>query len=143
MRFTMNLTWMRMVVCTIMMSVAVGCGGVGSPGTPVAVKGKITFDGQPLANASIGFTAISKDIPVQYRYAASEIDSQGNYSIESVYPAEYMVSLNQGPDPDEEAKVVNAVAGNGKLGEYANNSPLRANVSADKTIWNFDVVSGK
>lgn len=142
----------RSIACLVLAIATTGCGGSNAPGTPVGATGTVTLDGKPLVAATVGFTAITEGIPAKYRYTSAITEPDGSFVVDQIYPAEYMVTLNQdgaspglaaatGPAADQ--AVVSAVAGNSKLDQYANNSPLRAKVSGEDAKFQFDVLSGQ
>lgn len=135
----MKFAMYRIIACGALLITLLGCSD--APGKSLSVSGKITLDGKPLDDATVGFVALTEGIPPKYRYKAATTEADGSYKIEDIYPAEYTVTLTQGPDADEGIAAPNAIAGNTKLTEFGPNSPLRAAVSADKTLFNYDVVS--
>lgn len=132
----------RLIVCALIAISTIGCSG-DQPGKPLAITGTVTLDGKPLINATVGFSAISEGIPAKYRYASAETESDGTFSVPEIYPAEYMVTLNEGVEPegDPNSGMVAAVPGNAKLANYSNNSPLRAKVTPEETNFKFEAVS--
>lgn len=123
--------------------VLAGCGKSVSPGEPVAATGVVTLDGAPLSNVTVGFTAITEGIPAKYRYTSAITEPDGRFTVEKIYPAEYMVTLNdsEADAPEGGEGKVEAVAGNPKLAKYANDSPLRAKVSDPDQSFNFEATS--
>jgi hypothetical protein len=126
-----------------------GCGGA-QVGKPVEVTGEVKLNGEPLAGVTVGYSAIG-GLPAEYRYASAVTDDAGMYVIKKVYPAEYMVLLNDTaaeapappPAPGDTPALVHAVpkGGNPALAKYSQQSPLRAAVNADSTTHNFDLKS--
>jgi hypothetical protein len=136
----MKLEVLAAVVCSAVVMAITGCGETASLGEPVDVTGSVILDGQPLPNVTVGFSAITEGIPAKYRYATADTESDGSFAIPKVYPAEYMVTLNDSAADHESAKV-EAVAGNPKLAKFSANSPLRAKVSDTEREFKFDVTS--
>lgn len=140
----MKLTACSTVVCAAVVMALAGCGSSVSPGEPVEASGVVTLDGSPLSNVTVGFTAITEGIPAQYRYTSATTETDGTFKVEKIYPAEYMVTLNDSeafaPEGAADAKV-EAVAGNPKLAKYTNDSPLRAKVSDTETSFKFEATS--
>src|SRR5262249_41354175 len=111
----------------------------------------VKLDGEPLEGVTVAFSAISKGLPAEFRHASAVTDADGMYVLKKVYPAEYMITLNdtaaEGPPPvGEESSAAMAEAvpsgGNSALAKYNVNSPLRAEVDAGSTTHNFDLKSG-
>jgi hypothetical protein len=85
--------------------ILVGCGGP----RPVPVGGKVTLDGQPLAEATV--ILVANEGPLDERTFTGETDSEGHYSIKQavsgasgVPPGVYTVkitSVKVPPDADE------------------------------------------
>lgn len=131
------------VACAMVLIAFAGCGKSVSPGEPVAATGVVTLDGAPLSNVTVGFTAITEGIPAKYRYTSATTEPDGTFSLEKIYPAEYMVTLNdsEAAAPEGGEGKVEAVAGNPKLAKYANDSPLRAKVSDPDQSFKFEATS--
>lgn len=130
--------------CLFIAMSLLGCGKSVDLGAPVKVTGSVTLDGKPLDKATVGFVALSKGLPAKYRYVSAVSDASGNFSIPSVYPAEYSVTLSQeAPAGGGTAPADAAVPGNPKLAKYGANSPLRATVSKDSTTFKLDATSGR
>ena len=114
---------------------ACGCGGGEDLGDPVAVSGKVTLNGQPLSDALVSFTALS-GLPAEYRSARTTTDSEGRYQFDSLYPAEYQVSIvKDDPSAPQDA----AVPAPAPLAQYGPDSPLRAKIEEEKSDLNFDL----
>ena len=118
-----------------------GCSS-GPPPPPTAkVSGKITRKGKTLPPLTVAFTAISGGIAPELRYTAAKTDGEGQYSIEKIPEAEYMVSLI------EEAEVpmigeggrVQAAVGTPQLQKYSANSPLRTTVKGPAAEFSYDI----
>lgn len=119
------------------------CGCSSGPEVPpmAKVSGKITRKGKALTPVTVAFTAISGGIPPAYRYASAKTDAEGQYAIEKVAEAEYMVSLFEeapAPNPAEGGKVL-ANVGTPQMVKYGSNSALRAPVKAPATEFSYDV----
>ncbi len=135
---------MKFGVCPAILSLflAVTCLGCAKPAEPLEVHGTVTLDGKPLANATVGFNAISEGVPVQFRYASAITEATGDFTIQKCYPAEYVVTLTEDAGGAPAAENA-AIPGNPKLAKYGPTSPLRAEVSDEKTTFKFDATSGK
>ena len=132
------------IVCSVVMLACTGCGKSADLGAPVKVTGTVTLDGKPLDKATVGFNALSKGLPAKYRYVSATTDASGNFTMDSVYPAEYSVNLNQAAEAGAAPAAPDAaIAGNPKLAKYNTNSPLRANVSKDSTTFKLEAKSGR
>ncbi len=117
-----------------------GCGE--DIGQPVVIKGKVTLDGKPMEKALIGFAAISEGLPAKYRYKSAKTGADGTYTIEDVYQSEYMVQVTPSSTAPADATKA-AVVQDPVAAKYGQDSPLRAQVAADKTEFNFDLTSAK
>jgi hypothetical protein len=128
------------ILTAILTSACLGCGSKEDLPKPVAVTGKVTSDKKPMSGVTVGFTAISKGLPARYRYVQSTTDAEGNYSMATVYPAEYQVTLNKAgaaaPEADPQKVAVNPA--DPELAKFGIDSPLRANVSSTATKFDFD-----
>ncbi|MCC7420251.1 MAG: hypothetical protein IT428_08230 [Planctomycetaceae bacterium] len=84
--------------------------------------------------------AISKGLPANVRYVHATTDAEGKYSIAEVYPAEYQVTLMPASAAKTEVDPNNAAANpaNPEFAKFGPESPLRANVSATQTKFDFD-----
>jgi hypothetical protein len=116
-----------------------GCSGCGSSGAPASVstlvpaKGKVTFKGQPLTSGTIRFE------PDDFGRAASgTIQPDGSFVLstlkdgDGVVPGHHRVSITN-LDPKSKAAAVP------KKQWAAAMAKLEADVSADKTEYNFDI----
>jgi len=134
------------MLCLVGISLLAGCGS-GGPGKPVAIEGTVTLDGQPLANTQLQFVA-SEGLPANLRSHVATTNADGKYSLPKVYPATYAVSIVEAaaapPDPAG-GPVVVVVNNNPKANKLAKwsggNSELRAEVSAEKKTFDFELKS--
>lgn len=136
---------MKLGVCSAILGsiILMTCLGCSEPGpTAVEVQGTVTLDGKPLGNSTVGFSAISEGLAAQHRYASAVTDSMGHFKIARVYPAEYLVTLNEA-NPTVSPVQNAAFSGNPKLAKYSLNSPLRAKVSKESATFKFDVTSSR
>jgi hypothetical protein len=119
--------------------VLAGCGG-GSLGTPTDVTGKVTQNGQPLADVQVTFHAL-EGLPAEHRTRTAQTDSEGLYKLTEVYPAEYQVTIAKPVDYSDvdPAEVAAEMPANDPLAKYGDESPLRANVSPDKSTFDFQL----
>lgn len=118
-----------------------GCSSGPKPPPMAKVSGKIIRQGKPMPPVTVGFTALSGGIPAEYRYVSAKTDAGGNYAIESLPEAEYLVSIVEdvpAPEVGPGGKVVAAV-GSPKLLKYAHDSPLRTTVKAPGVEFNYDI----
>lgn len=128
------------IAAAILALVCCGCGSKEDLPKPVAVNGRITSSMKPMSDVTVGFTAISKGLPAKLRYVQATTDSDGNYSMATVYPAEYQVTLNKAaaatPESDPGKAVVNPAEP--EFAKFGIASPLRANVTGAATKFDFD-----
>lgn len=115
-----------------------GCGN--SYGTPIAVTGKITLAGQPVTKARIIFRSSDTKLPGELGTLVAELKPDGTYSIEKVYPSEYVVMLESTGGMDA---TKSAVPPPSPLASYGATSTLRAKVAADKKVFDFDLPASK
>jgi len=130
---------MRAFHFAIVMFVVCNSGCISQPdlGEPVTISGAVTLDGKPLSDATLIFNAL-EGLPAEHRSHTVTTDAEGLYTIEGVYPAEYMVQAiqeNKGAPPDA------AVPGVPALAKYGSESPLRAKVTETQHTFNFDLKS--
>jgi hypothetical protein len=124
-----------------MVLLASGCGSGPDLGAPATVSGKISRKGKPASNVTVGLFAISKGLPAEARYIAGKTDDKGEYKIEGVYPAEYMVTLAEDapiPQPGANGQVA-AIVGTPALAKYQTNSPLRTTVKGTEVAYSYDI----
>lgn len=121
--------------------VCVGCSS-GPPAPPTAkISGKITRKGKALPPLTVAFTAISGEIAPELRYSATKTDGEGQFTIEKIPEAEYMVSFIEdvaAPEIGEGGKV-QAVVGTPQLAKYSSNSPLRTTVKGPTSEFIYDI----
>ena len=111
-----------------------GCGTAqGTSATLVAVKGKVTFKGQPLTRGVVRFE------PTDYGRAASgKLQSDGTYVLTTILEADGVVA---GHHRVSITDVDKKVAGDRAFKKFVNSpgAPLEREVSSDKTEFNFDI----
>jgi hypothetical protein len=106
-----------------------GCGE--DFGTPVTITGKITQQGQPVADAQVTFHAVS-GLPAAHRTRITRTDSTGAYTLKEVYPAEYQVMVEKPMETPADPGAAPAVPPENPLSKYGPESPLRAQVGPDQ-----------
>lgn len=131
------MTW-RSLSFAVLLCLSLGCSGGPDYGRPVAVQGKITQGGQPVSGAIVTFHAMS-DLPAELRTRTATTSAEGAYQIQDVYPAEYKVMIHPMADPNVDPGAAPAVPDAGPLAKYGDESELRANVSAEKTTFDFEL----
>ena len=124
---------LRRMVFLIATFVLLGCGGATAidPADTVEVTGKVTLDGKPLGDAEIYMIPVDGDQSIGT--FMGQADNQGNYSIAGVLPGEYEVRVQHMADGEP----------NPALEKYAAESPLRAQVTKDKTTFDFELTSSR
>ena len=123
----------------ILLCLVLGCSGGPKLGKPVTVQGKVTLNGKPQDKITVGFIALG-GIPADHKTKTAETNAEGKYSIDKVYPAEYMVTLQDASSTKVDPALATAVPTNtSPLAKYGGDSPLRAQVAAGKTTFDFDV----
>jgi hypothetical protein len=130
----MNRCWFAM-----MLGLSLLLGGCGGPsyGKAVTVKGKVTLDGKPVENARIIFHAVAGGLPAEVRTQQAEIAADGTYTLQKVYPAEYMVQVQSTAPPD--ATMATAEPAPSPLNKYGAESELRAKVPSDTNTFDYDL----
>ncbi len=83
----MNLSKFTGLACTIGLLLFFAIGGCGGHDYPIApVEGTVTLDGEPLANASVGFEPVRKEKGTTAGFGSyGQTDAQGRYRLESVH----------------------------------------------------------
>lgn len=130
-----------LIALGLLAGIQVGCSGDSLP-EAVSVAGKITLGGKPLSGATVGFNAISKELPAKYRYAASVTDDTGRYELKEIYPSEYMVTIDKPSNataPGGSPEMAMASVNPKELSKYGSSSELRANVKDPTESMNFDL----
>lgn len=121
--------WPRFLALFVLISVA-GCGD--KNGTPVAITGKVTLAGQPLADANITFHATDK-LPAEIRSRMGKTNAEGVYTLADVYPGEYTVMVQKFKATAADPGMAPAtVAMDDPLKKYGAESPLRKSIGDDK-----------
>ena len=130
-----------------------GCGGTEHPGT-YPVQGTVTFNGQPVADATVNFHPVG-----QSRSSVGRTDAQGRYELttfssgDGAMPGEYRVAISkfelppgaeaEDPEPPEELQSdAEALVPQNVLPErYASpdTSELTATVSVGPNTVDFDL----
>ncbi len=128
----------------IVLVYAAGCGGEpGVPlGNPLAVKGKVTMDGQPAAAVDVIFSRLEGKAPPEARQFVAQTDANGEFSLPKVYPSNYQVMITEPPPAPMSNGSVPALD-QGKFAEYGIASKLTARVETGSTEFSFDLKSGK
>jgi hypothetical protein len=118
----------------LFLSACCGCGTAqGTSATLVAVKGKVTFKGQPLTRGVVRFE------PTDYGRAASgKLQPDGTYVLTTITEADGVVA---GHHRVSITDVDKKVAGDRAFKKFVNSpgAPLEREVSSDKTEFNFDI----
>lgn len=89
------------LVCSLLIGLVVGCGG-GPP--PIPASGTITFEGEPVADASVLFTPTGSGVEARLP-ATGKTDAQGKFKLttktpgDGAIPGDYVVSVT--PDTAE------------------------------------------
>jgi hypothetical protein len=89
----------RRLILLVMASVGLLSGGCGKP-PMVAVKGVVTFKGQPLKGCKVGFfPAVESFDPNKHGYGFGITDENGNFEVQhpggekGIFPGEYRVTF--------------------------------------------------
>lgn len=125
-------SWFVLALVVSVVSLGCGRGPLIDPSTAVTIHGTVTRGGKPFPLGEISFHSLSN--PERGMVFTSEMDSEGKYNIEGVPPGEYQVRI---------ALVMPEGSADPALAKYHKDSPLRAQVSADKTAFDFDLSDGK
>jgi len=128
---------MRIAGLLLVILTTVGCGGDADLGKPVPISGTVILDGQPLADATVIFSALD-GLPPEYRSHTAKTDTSGKFKLSEVYPAEYQVTVDK---PAENAEEHAANPGIPALAKYGADSPLRAKVDGSQTEFTFELNS--
>ncbi len=121
----------KVLVCFGVMASLTACGGGGSDAPDLGqVKGKITLDGAPLADASVSF------MPEKVRASGATTDSSGNYEL--IY-----IRDETGAAIGKHKVVVTKLVDEKETipAKYNTESELSADVKAGSNEFNFDLTS--
>jgi hypothetical protein len=135
--------WKPLWLCVAVGAVASGLGGCGGDANMARVKGRVTYDGQPLTTGEVSFSSVDGG-----RVAMSNIDSKGNYELRTsttvvgVPPGSYKVKIlaveqKSGMDQDGKPFPAKYLIPE-KYGDVAT-SGLTATVEKGKPEINFDL----
>ena len=128
-----ELLWFGTVGCLVLLML--GCGP--SRGTPTAVSGSVTVDGQPLAGAPLAFHALGEG-PAEHRTFTAVTDSSGQYKIEPIYPGTYQVIVIErsgGHEADNEEDILAA-----NPLQPAEGGELRVEIGSDPAVYDIQLV---
>lgn len=118
-----------------------GCGSdpAAGLGDPVSVTGVVKMDGAPVANVEVTFTRLDGGAPPEFRNISVMTGASGEYTMDTVYPAEYQVMIydRSGEENEEEMQAMDV----GPYEKYGMESELRANVAEGSVQHDFDLVS--
>lgn len=129
-------------VSPILLFLIVGCSGQ-NLGKPANVQGKITLSGKPQDKVTVSFIAIG-GLPAEHKTKTGTTNAEGQYTIKQVYPAEYMVTLQDASPPIlDPAKAPAEPTNTSPFAKYGGDSPLRALVAEGKTTFDFDVTTAQ
>jgi hypothetical protein len=133
-------TWIRILAGCLACLLLAGCGGTEHPDV-ADVRGTVTLDGQPLANASIMFQPTTAGRP-----SLGTTDDQGNYTLlyldgveGAMLGTHKVVIRTEVPGEDGEPPVVREKL----LPKYHNRSELTAEVAQGKNTIDFPLSSKK
>lgn len=124
--------------CLTALLPAAGCSRPGSELDLVPVRGKVTFQGQPVAQGIVTFQPLEPAAGIPFRPASGAIDKDGAYQLstftsgDGVIRGEYLVIINtmtSGPTP-EDPNLPEVWAAPKKYGDPIQ-SPLKASVPKD------------
>ena len=114
-----------------------GCGP--GRGSPTAVNGSVTVDGQPLAHAPLAFHALGA-VRAEHRTFTVVTDSSGQYKIEPIYPGTYQVIVIERSgakgcegDCDENIAIANPL-------QPAEGGELRVELGAAPAVYDIQLV---
>jgi hypothetical protein len=134
------LWWATACLCVAL----VGCGGkppAPDLGKPVAVKGKVTMDGSPAAGVDVTFSrSQAGEAAPEARQFTAHTDPNGAYSLPSVFPGEYVVTVVDPVEAKKQEEMASA-EDTGKYKNYGLNSPLKAKVDEGAAEHNFELTS--
>ena len=112
-----------------------GCGP--GRGSPTAVNGSVTVDGQPLAHAPLAFHALGA-VRAEHRTFTVVTDSSGQYKIEPIYPGTYQVIVIErsgGHEADNEEDILAA-----NPLQPAEGGELRVEIGSDPAVYDIQLV---
>lgn len=135
------LTCARNVAAFAILLMGVGCGG-SDHGVPVSVSGKVTLDGNPLADLTVIYHSTG-GLPAELRTQRAKTDAQGAYSLAEVYPGNYTILFEQTAAAPEDPGMALATesATDASLANYSGDNAPSASVSETNTEINFDLGS--
>ncbi len=96
----------------------------------------------PVADAQVTFHSVNNEIPAPDRTKTGRTDSQGAYALSDLYPSEYIVRVEQPLPTNQDPGTAPAeIVADDPLAKFGADSPLRANVSAEQTSFDFDLAA--
>lgn len=134
-----NNIWNSVAAAALLM--AIGCGGP-DYGQPVSVSGKVTLDGQPLAELTVIYHNTG-GLPAEFRTQRARTDAKGIYSLAEVYPGEYTILFEQVAAAPEDPGMApaHASATDSSLAKYSGDNAPSATVSESTDEINFELES--
>lgn len=130
-----------LVMCGLLVPLA-GCGS-SKEGTPVKVSGKVTMNGEPVANAKLTFHSVEGGLPPDKRTVMGSTDKDGRYTLPTVYVGSYKVAVEKPGSPDSASQDKAKTSAIPDLGPYVKyqlgNTPLNAAVAKGQTTFDFDL----
>ncbi len=126
-------------IAILTLACSFGCSNGPALPKPVKVTGQIQLKGKPVADATISYFAVAPvpGLPTSDRFRQGTIGADGRYTIDNVYPGEYVVSIYK---MGGEAEVENAATpGDPAFAKYSTESPLRAAVSEEAAQFDFNL----
>ena len=122
-----------MALALVVASACWGCGSGGTSATLIPVKGKVSYKGQPLTQGFVYFE------PTGFgRGASGKLQSDGTYVLSTLRDDDGVVA---GTHRVYISEVDAKLAKDRAFKKYmqANGSKLTAEVSSEKTVFNFDL----
>ncbi|QDT81218.1 hypothetical protein Mal35_46980 [Gimesia maris] len=136
---------MRPALYSVLLFSLIALSGCGSDptadlGTSVTVTGTITMDDKPADGVEVIFQRTDSGAPAEYRQYVATTDASGKYSLDDVYPAKYLVMVNEKNDDsgeDEEEMAIDT----GPYKKYGVDSELTADVTDTNNTIDFELSS--
>lgn len=133
-----------MAVAMTTLLTSIGCGGP-DYGTPVAISGKVTSDGEPIKQLTVIYHSSVSGLPAEVRTQRATTDDQGVYQLEQVYPGDYTILFEKAAAAPEDPGMAPATMNESAAPwlKYSGDNALTASVTDSTTEVNFELDSNQ